>query len=125
MPEDRRRSGTMKLDVHTDQVSNLDEVRALVRARLSAEQRAVVGDFVMQVEVDRVIDPARLESLASGLRRVLGDVRAAVMDWKAMSTRLASVVAEIESHPPPIPPEEFSEGKDFLHWLGDNHFTFL
>ena len=234
----------MKLDVHTDQVSNLDEVRALVRARLSAEQRAVVGDFVeryysrvdpediaerssrdlfgaalshwnfarervpgeaklrvfnpsleedgwqsthtiveiinddmpflvdsvimevnghgltlhlvihpiisvvrsadgslialggpgdatargesfMHVEVDRVIDPARLEALANGLRRVLGDVRAAVMDWKAMSTRLASVVAEIESHPPPIPPEEFSEGKDFLHWLGDNHFTFL
>src|SRR5437764_1132423 len=36
----------MSLDGHPDQVSNLDEVRALVAARLSAEQRAVVGDFV-------------------------------------------------------------------------------
>ena len=38
------------------------------------------------------------------MTRVLGDVRLAVADWKAMRDKVLSVVAEIEQRPPPIPP---------------------
>ncbi|HVR94893.1 MAG TPA: NAD-glutamate dehydrogenase, partial [Casimicrobiaceae bacterium] len=41
----------------------------------------------IRVEVDRIIEPARLDELAADLVRVLDDVRAAVADWKAMRDR--------------------------------------
>jgi glutamate dehydrogenase len=79
----------------------------------------------IHVEVDRVTDPAQLEALAADMTRVLGDVRLAVADWKAMREKVLSVVAEIEKRPPLIPPMEVEEGCAFLRWLADNHFTFL
>jgi glutamate dehydrogenase len=79
----------------------------------------------IHVEVDRITEPARLEELAGDIARVLDDVRAAVEDWRAMRDRLLAITTEVEQRPPPLPAEELSEGKDFLRWLVDNHFTFL
>ena len=79
----------------------------------------------IHVEVDRIVDPARLAALAADLVRVLADVRLAVDDWKRMQDRVLAVVADIERQPPPIPPDETEEIKDFLRWLAANHFTFL
>ena len=56
-------------------------------------------------------------------RRVLDDVRAAVDDWKPMRERVHAIVAEVEKRAPPLPAEELAEGKAFLRWLADNHFT--
>ncbi len=79
----------------------------------------------IHVEVDRIIDPARLDTLSKDIARVLDDVRAAVDDWKAMGDRVRAIVAEVQKRPPPLPADELSEGEDFLRWLADNHFTFL
>ena len=57
--------------------------------------------------------------------RVLGDVRVAVADWKAMQDKVLEVVAELEKRPPPIPAEQFEEGLAFLRWLAANHLTLL
>jgi len=79
----------------------------------------------IHVEVDRVTETAQLEALAADMTRVLGDVRLAVADWRAMRDKVQGAVAELDQQPPPIPPEELEEGRAFLHWLADNHFTFL
>src|SRR5215468_2953802 len=79
----------------------------------------------IHVEVDRVTEPAELEALAADIGNVLDDVRAAVEDWKPMRERLHAVLTEVEKRAPPLPAEELAEGKDFLRWLADNHFTFL
>src|SRR5437762_209255 len=79
----------------------------------------------IRVEVDRIIEPARLDALAADLARVLDDVRMAVADWKAMRDRLLAILADTDKRPPPLPADELSEGKAFLAWLADNHFTFL
>src|ERR1700682_3937017 len=79
----------------------------------------------IRVEVDRIIEPARLDELAADLVRVLDDVRAAVADWKAMRDRLQAILADTGKRPPPLPADELLEGKAFLAWLADNHFTFL
>jgi glutamate dehydrogenase len=79
----------------------------------------------IHVEVDRITGPVELESLAADIVRVLDDVRAAVDDWKAMRERVHAVIAEVEKRAPPLPADELAEGKDFLRWLADNHFTFL
>ncbi|VTU13160.1 NAD-specific glutamate dehydrogenase [Variovorax sp. SRS16] len=79
----------------------------------------------IHVEVDRVPEPARLDALAEDLVRVLGDVRLAVADWKKMQDHVLAIVAHLDEHAPPIPPQELAEGQAFLRWLADNHFTFL
>ena len=79
----------------------------------------------IHVEVDRVVDPARLDALAADVAQVLSDVRLAVADWKNMQRRVLDVVADLEAHPPPLPPDELAEGRAFLSWLAENHFTFL
>jgi glutamate dehydrogenase len=79
----------------------------------------------IHVEVDRIVEPARLEALAVDIGNVLDDVRAAVEDWKPMRERVQAILSELESRAPPLPADERAEGKDFLRWLVDNHFTFL
>src|SRR6266404_9473815 len=36
-----------------------------------------------------------------------------------------AILADTDKRPPPLPADELSEGKAFLAWLADNHFTFL
>ena len=79
----------------------------------------------IHVEVDRVPEPARLAALTAGLTRVLGDVRQAVADWQAIRQRVRDIVAALDSQPPQLSADELAEGREFLRWLADNHFTFL
>ena len=79
----------------------------------------------MHIEVDRVVDAAQRAQLAQGIERVLGDVRAAVGDWKPMLQRLHEAIAELQSAPPTVPPELAAECRAFLQWLADDHITLL
>src|SRR5215471_1312817 len=79
----------------------------------------------IHVEVDRIVESARLEALAADIASVLDDVRAAVGDWRAMRDRVHAILGEVEKRAPPLPADELAEGKEFLRWLADNHFTCL
>jgi glutamate dehydrogenase len=79
----------------------------------------------IHLEIDRLTDTAALDALAADIVRVLGDVAAAVGDWKAMQEKARTIAADIERSPPPLPPEQWQDGVEFLEWLADNHFTFL
>ena len=83
------------------------------------------SESFIHVEVDRLSDAARLEALAEDVARVLADVRLAVTDWRAMQKCLLAIVEGLDEHPAPIPPDELAEGRAFLLWLADNHFTLL
>ncbi|NYE35280.1 glutamate dehydrogenase [Nocardioides cavernae] len=78
----------------------------------------------MHVEIDRT-DEAEAAEIAESLQRVLRDVRESVEDWEKMHAQALSVVAELETDPPPLPDREIRQGRDFLTWLADDHFTFL
>ena len=79
----------------------------------------------IHVEVDRVPEPSRMVALAADVTRVLGDVRQAVADWAEIRQRVLDIVTALDANPPPISREELDEGRAFLLWLADNHFTFL
>jgi glutamate dehydrogenase len=79
----------------------------------------------MHVEVDRVTDAARLRELEAGIAKVLGEVRAAVEDWRAMQARMVDVLSRIESARTALADAELEEGRAFLAWLLNHHFTFL
>jgi len=79
----------------------------------------------MHVEVDRRTDPAKLAELEAGLARVLGDVHAAVLDFGAMKARMAKVLSRLDEARSAVPEPELEEGRAYLDWLVNDHFTFL
>lgn len=79
----------------------------------------------MHLEVDRQTDPAKLAALEAGIARVLADVRAAVEDWKPMLARMVEVMSGLGSARSGVPGAELEEGRAFLGWLLEHHFTFL
>jgi glutamate dehydrogenase len=82
-------------------------------------------DSLMHLEVDRRTDPALLAELQAGILRILGDVRAAVEDWRAMRKRLEEIIASLGANPPALNPTDVAEDIAFLKWLAGGHFTFL
>ena len=97
---------------------------ALCEREAKANGNALRESF-MHVEIGEESDPQRLAELAALLERVLGEVRAAVEDWQQMRRRLAAIVADLGTHPPPLDAAERTEALDFLAWLDDDNFTFL
>ena len=71
------------------------------------------------------VSGARLKSVETGLRDVLGDVRSAVRDWRAMRGKMAEAIDELKVKPRRVPAEEADEVRAFLDWMYDNQFTFL
>ncbi|HEX8375339.1 MAG TPA: hypothetical protein VF606_09180, partial [Geminicoccaceae bacterium] len=59
------------------------------------------------------------------LRRVLGDVRASVEDWRAMRARVDDALADLRAGAAHLKPGDLEEAEAFLRWLADDHFTFL
>ncbi|HEX2164073.1 MAG TPA: NAD-glutamate dehydrogenase domain-containing protein, partial [Thermoanaerobaculia bacterium] len=96
--------------------------------RLEVVERGAEGSVAesyMHLEVDQETDPRRLAELEGALEEVLVAVRRVVGDWAPMRQRIAEVVAGLAEQPPPLPADELAEGREFLDWLADNHFTFL
>lgn len=86
------------------------------------------GSFVeapIYIEIDRQTDPKVLEELGKDLDRVVNDARLTATDWQKMEAQVYFALEEIEQVRPPLPEEEVEESKAFLHWLLENHFTFL
>ena len=89
-----------------------------------ADSSEVASESWMHVEIDRT-DDAEATAITEGVQRVLGDVRESVEDWDKMHAQVLAVVGELTDDPPPLPPAELTQGRDFLTWLSDDHFTFL
>ncbi|HET7594843.1 MAG TPA: NAD-glutamate dehydrogenase [Stellaceae bacterium] len=86
---------------------------------------AGLRESFMHVEISAESGAARVDTLPAVLERVLGEVRAAVMDWAAMRARVQRIVADLAEEPPPLVEAERKEAADFLAWLDDANFTFL
>ncbi|MGH8262829.1 MAG: NAD-glutamate dehydrogenase, partial [Steroidobacteraceae bacterium] len=76
-------------------------------------------------EIDREIDPVRLDRIAARLHSTLGDVHAAVTDWQAMRKRLRDLAAQLKDSPPPLPASEVQEARALIEWMEANQFTLL
>ncbi len=89
------------------------------------EGEGVLTEAVMHFEVDRQTERDVLEELERDIDSVLADVRVSVEDWSSMRAKLGEIIEELKKSPPPLEPEELDEGRAFLEWIDDNHFTFL
>ena len=99
-----------------------DGVLEAVEAKASP---AAPAESFIHVEIDRLPEVANLDELAGNLERVLAQVRAAVTDWSRMRERVQAILTDLDKQPPPIDPADLAEGRAFLGWMIDNHFTFV
>ncbi|HWM42737.1 MAG TPA: NAD-glutamate dehydrogenase, partial [Burkholderiales bacterium] len=122
--EANRQGLTLHLLIHPvlRTIRHEEDLVAVAAPGESAEGRL---ESFMHLEVDRQTDPAKLAALEAGIAKVLADVRAAVEDWRPMQARMQRILEELAAAPPRLPAAELEEGRAFLAWLLEHHFTFL
>ena len=123
--EINRQSLTLHLIIHPIFAVKRDAAGRLEALASREEQPTWPRESFMHLEVDRLADPVARAGLAEGIERVLGDVRAAVEDWKPMVAQLRAVIRELDERPPPVPREELAESRAFLQWLTEDHMLLL
>ncbi len=84
---------------------------------------------LISIEIDRqALDTAGPE-LEANLRRVIGDVKAAVRDWLPMRDRLRAISDSLADRANGaarwFPEPDVAETRALLDWLADDHFLFL
>ena len=109
------------MSVARDAQGKIASVSSVAVAKAAGKSDPV--ESLILVECDRIVSAPDQQALADELIQVLGDVRSAVQDWRAMLERVRSVAQASETSP--LTPTSRQEGIDFLHWLEDRHFTFL
>ncbi len=82
-------------------------------------------ESLMHIQVDEQSSSEALCALRDLIQGVLGEVRAAVEDWRRMRDRLSQVVDGLERDPPSLPREEIDEVVALLRWMDEDRFTFL
>ncbi len=80
---------------------------------------------LIQVHLDPIIGEDRREGLVEGLHATLGDVDAAVSDWRQMRARMETAIHTLENAKIDIPEDERQEALEFLRWMRSDHFVFL
>src|SRR6266852_2143160 len=94
--------------------------------RLTGLAEKGARESLIHIHIERIDDEARRTEILAGLAHVLTDVHRAVADWRAMTARVAEVMADLKARPPRVlPREEVAEAIAFLEWLSDDNFTFL
>lgn len=80
----------------------------------------------MLIGLERGFRDIDLKALCSGVRRVLGDVRRAVMDWPAMELAVTAIIEDLERNPPRgIPQADVLEAIALLRWILHGNLTLL
>ncbi len=121
-----RRDLTVHMTMHPQISTRRDadgKMVEIVRRGLDGED--IVSESFMYFEIDRQTSPSVLVDLETALRRVLGDVEAAVEDWQPMRGVAERVLQSLEDSPPPHANDDTEEVLEFLRWVYDDHFTFL
>jgi glutamate dehydrogenase len=111
----RGSSGAL-LSVQERELSRKDKQSAGGKSRLESFQH---------VEVDRIVDPAALHSLAAEIERSMRDVRVACADWGKMRNATRQVAQELSALSAKFDASDLSEALALLAWMEDRHFTFL
>ncbi|MER9138097.1 NAD-glutamate dehydrogenase [Mesorhizobium sp. M0830] len=79
---------------------------------------------VIHVHIPR-LTAEQASGLTERLRKTLGQVHAAVHDWRPMLARLDQAISEFRYSAVPLDKKSVAEAIAFLEWLRDDNFTFL
>jgi glutamate dehydrogenase len=77
------------------------------------------------LEVDRIVDPDALKSLAAQIERSMRDVRVACADWSRMRNAARTAAQDLTAMSARLDAGDLSETCALLAWMENRHFTFL
>lgn len=88
--------------------------------RLSTEGQ---GDklCLVYIEIDRTSDASLIKAIADGIKEVLTDLEAAVLDYHPMLQKAQELGAQFKKKDD----DDSKEAAVLIDWMVDNHFTFL
>jgi glutamate dehydrogenase len=114
--------------VTRDRTGNLLSLRERGESSKDAKQtggkKARLESF-QHIEVDRIVDPAALDSLTAQIERSMRDVRVACADWTKMRGATRQVAQDLSLMSGKLDAGDLSEAIALLAWMEDRHFTFL
>ena len=112
------------LTVQRDVDGTLTELRAASDGSVGMK-RGDALESLMHIEIGGGAEDEMVSRLRDNLKAVLGDTRVAVRDWQAMRGKTGHLAADFEGPVGGVKPARTKEVVDFLHWLNDDHFTYL
>ena len=113
------------LTVQRDIDGNLTALRATSDDGGTGAKKGDTAESVMHIEIAGYSEADMGSRLHDNIKAVLSDVRVAVRDWPSMRRVTGHFAADFDGPIPNIKPARTKEVSDFLHWLNDDHFTFL
>lgn len=90
-----------------------------------AENKTGLVEAPIYIEIDRQNDPEKLKEIEENLIRIVKDIKLAVSDWHNMKDRVQEAIDYLQTEHIPVDQSDVDETIAFLHWLKDDHFTFL
>jgi glutamate dehydrogenase len=121
-----REGSTIDLVIHPVIRARRDEDGRLLEVlELDAPPGEGRAESVLHAEVAREHEADRLGDLSRSMRRVVGEVTAAVTDWQAMRRRMLELAQRLDPVPDTVAGRDIEEAREFLRWLADGHFIFL
>ncbi len=82
-------------------------------------------EALIYLEIDMHTSEAEMAELAKSIISVLGDVGAAVDDYKSLLAQAEEVEKNLAYAPTRVLADQVEESREFMRWLVDGHFTFL
>ncbi len=82
-------------------------------------------ELLLLIEVDRTTVAQERERLEAEIQSVVADVNLVVDDYPNILGKTKDVIKDFETRDYPVDKKELDEGRVFMKWLADNHFTFL
>ena len=116
------------LDVHVT-IHPILRVRRTVKGQLKKLvpqiDRSGQDESFIRFSIERETDPHQLKLLHQEIVNVLGDVRVAVRDWRAIRSKMQEAKESLSVGPIGADEELRAESMELLEWMADDHFTFL
>src|SRR3984957_7176269 len=104
---------------------SLHERGEAAKLKTKAAGKKLRLESFQHIEVDRIVDPAALQSLAVQIERSMRDVRVAGAGWSKMRGATRQVAQELSSLSEHFDANDLNEAIALLAWMEDRHFTFL
>ncbi len=82
-------------------------------------------ESVIHFQIEKQAEPEVLQDLQESILKSLTDVKACVSDFHPMRDSLLRIADELATRKLPHDPAYVQECVAYLHWIVDNHFTFL
>ena len=119
-----RQGLTVHITVHPI-IRVIRDGRGKIESVLEPDSTEGRTESFVRFAIDKETDAQQIRLLKQEIQKVLGDVRVAVRDWRAMREKMCEARDLLQFGPSGVDEELRSESQKLLDWMVDDHFTFL